>query len=29
MIMNKDELYKAIETAIICWDLDSNKTTRQ
>jgi len=27
--MNKDELYKAIETAIIYWDLDSNKTTRQ
>jgi len=27
--MNKDELYKVIETAIIYWDLDSNKTTRQ
>jgi len=27
--MNKDGLYKAIEAAIMCWDLNSNKTTRQ
>ena len=24
--MNKDELYSDIETAIICWNLDSTKT---